>query len=213
MTREQEAYFKTFPTAPRKGERRKLEILQAAVHSLAKEGFAGSTFDHVAKTLGVRRSHIAYYFKDREDLLEAVVKYVATVAQTVTLETVEIAKTAEDKIMAISDGAFIWARKYPEQAKVVLLFYYLCTYEKRFQKLQAHIREAGHQRIRALLATFAKGSEPELDELAKALQGVMTGLVVEQCTVGPGLPGMDFQRLSRQACMGLLGTPRIKSSQ
>jgi len=56
---------------PSKFERRREEIVQAAVASLNEHGIRGMTFGHVAADLGVVATTIGYYFRHKEDLAVA----------------------------------------------------------------------------------------------------------------------------------------------
>lgn len=201
MNREENAYFAQFPSQPRKGDHRKLEILRAAIACVAQSGYDGATLKAVAEHLGTRRSHIVYYFKDRDELLVGALQLVAVVAQSITVSCVSEAKTPLEKIVAISDGAFLWAKEYPDQAKFMLLFYYLCTYEETFRKIHFRIRETGFQRVRELLQSILPEGTPELglDGLAKSLQVLMMGFLIEQLTTGASDSGKAGE-LCRKAC-------------
>lgn len=194
-------FFESFPSQPRKGDLRRLEIIETTIHCIAREGFAGSTFDHVAKHLKTRRSHIAYYFKDREELLMAALQFTTVVAQKVTIECVAKAKTPIEQILAVGEGAFEWAETNPKQAKFLILFYSMCTYNKTFLELHTRIREAGSKRLRALLADVLpeKIGELGLDGLAHVLQGLVTGMFVAHMTTTT-MGKSEFRELTRTAC-------------
>src|ERR1041385_198229 len=47
-------------------------ILQAAVREVAREGVAGARTDAIARSAGVNKALLYYYFKDKEALYQAV---------------------------------------------------------------------------------------------------------------------------------------------
>jgi len=60
----------------RKGERRSLEILEAAMRCLGRDGYAATSLQRVADEAGVSKRNVIYYYGSREQLFEAVVHHV-----------------------------------------------------------------------------------------------------------------------------------------
>lgn len=199
MDSSQSIFFESFPLQPRKGDLRKFAILEAVISCVARDGAVGATPAHIANHLKIRRSHVIYYFKDTQALVRGAFQLVTAVAQKTTIEAVKTAETPLDKILAISDGAFNWADKYPDQVKFLLFFYYLCTHDPHFAKLNAQIRETGFQRTKALLETAFAGHKTPLkyEDLAKMLQAIPTGLIIEQFSTG----GASGRAACRMACL------------
>src|SRR4051812_7506620 len=113
-------YAQTFNMQPRKGDLRKFAIIQAAVHCLAEDAMEGGVFDRIGKRLKIRRTLVAYYFKSKDDLLEAAVQYIITTAQQLTIARVQVEKTPEGRLRAMWEAAFDWSEKHPEQARVLM---------------------------------------------------------------------------------------------
>ena len=77
-------------------------ILEAALGLLAQSGAHELTQPRVAKTAGVRQSHLTYYFPTRADLLQAVAHYsieklLGQLAQRPGALPLEMASAAADK--------------------------------------------------------------------------------------------------------------------
>src|SRR6185437_15664202 len=53
-------------------EQSRADILQAAVREFAREGVAGARTDAIARSAGVNKALLYYYFKDKEGLYQAV---------------------------------------------------------------------------------------------------------------------------------------------
>jgi TetR/AcrR family transcriptional regulator, transcriptional repressor of bet genes len=196
-------FHQLFEAKPSKGDLKRLEIIKAAVKSIARDGFEGGTFESIAKSLKTRRSHVAYYYKDRNQLLTAVIEYIIATAQEITIELIRSQSTPLEQILAMSDAVFVWAKKYPEQARILVFFYYTCSSEPRFKKLNTQIREAGVDRIKSLLGMVLK-EHPQalgrlsLEESAKALQSIMTGLAID--FVSTEKSTLDLQDLAQKSC-------------
>jgi AcrR family transcriptional regulator len=52
-----------------KGEQRRLEILDAALEVLSREGYARTSLGEIGRAIGIETNHIVYYFGSREALL------------------------------------------------------------------------------------------------------------------------------------------------
>jgi DNA-binding transcriptional regulator YbjK len=61
-----------------RGERRRTEILEAALRLIGREGRSGLAHRAVAKEAGVPLGATTYYFESREDLLAQTLEHVAT---------------------------------------------------------------------------------------------------------------------------------------
>jgi AcrR family transcriptional regulator len=68
--------LKHIPTgATEKGRGRAQEIVEAARHLLAADGYAGLSMRKVAGAVGISLSNVQHYYPDRDALLEAVLLY------------------------------------------------------------------------------------------------------------------------------------------
>lgn len=193
-----------------KGDRRRLQIVDAAVTCIAKFGLEGAIFDRVAESLDIQRSHVAYYFKTREDLLYYSVQYVIAEAQRITLECVESTLDPLERILGIAKGAFTWAQVNPDQARLLLLFYFYSYKEKRLKHLQNQIRSEGLRRIQALLASMPSLAEKNCDLIARSAQAIITSFLIDHIT------GVEFQDdpliLTERALISLVSEkPTVKT--
>jgi TetR/AcrR family transcriptional regulator len=87
-----------------KAERRRAAILDAAEALFAERGFAAARLEDVAERVGIRRASLVYYFKDKQELYDAVLESVvgglydviepALTARAPLLERIETAVSA-----------------------------------------------------------------------------------------------------------------------
>ena len=174
-------YFQVFDVKPGKSEKRKLEILEAAIDCMAKIGFERTTFDLIGKQVGMHRAHVNYYFTSRDELIRAAVRYAVAIGQQITISHVQKAKGWKGQLKAVVEGPFEWLARYPKHAVVMVAFYQLCTYDPDYSALQGTIRAGGEARILACferLMEDGKLNHQQAVELSRAIQAVMTGNIL-----------------------------------
>jgi AcrR family transcriptional regulator len=76
------------------------QILQAAKQLFTVHGFAKVTMDDVAKAVGKGRSSLYYYYKNRDEILDAVVNMEINATLSTLEKAVDQAGTAEAKFAA-----------------------------------------------------------------------------------------------------------------
>ena len=176
-------YALLFERKPDKGERAKAEIIDATVRLLATRGFHETSFETIAKEIGVGRSHVAYHFADLEELLAAAIRLITLTAQSITVEELKKGDEGwESLVTGYVSGAFYWIQRNPAHFSLLMLFYHLSTIHPRFRKLHTEIRAAGRKRIHDVLLRSEIGAAlgPEgCAEAAALIQGQITGTLVE----------------------------------
>jgi AcrR family transcriptional regulator len=173
-----------FEIKPRKGDLKKMEIIQAAIECIANIGFEKTTYESIAQKLGTRRAHIKYYFNGKHEIFEACIKYIVANYHKILLDHIEKANTPKEMLMNYVEGPFIWARENPQQLSAMLLLYYFCTIRPNYRLMHHEIREKGAERIRYILAEKLKKhytAEKALF-LSKAIQNIMSGSILDAST-------------------------------
>ncbi len=175
--------FQLFQTSSSKGDLKKIQIIQSAIRCIASEGIENASYENIGRPLKLTRSHVAYYFKSKDDILLKAIEYVIAKGQALTVERVQNAKTTEDRLVAMVQATFDWAASDQEGFSVYMLFLYYCIINKDYRDLQSKIRSTGANRIQAMLENDPQVSKSrgtkELRELAKALQDLITGAAVD----------------------------------
>lgn len=169
----------------RKGDRKKKEIIEAAIDCLASEGIENTTFEAIAQRIDTRRAHVAYHYKDKNMIFEAAVNYIlATYAHTLQsyLELAE--EKNKDPLEYYIRGAFDWAKSNPSHVSVFLLFYYLSTFQRHYLELNSRIRRDGKERILYLLTVKMdlEMNKTELKNLSNIIQSILSAKMVELFT-------------------------------
>ena len=178
-------YSRLFESKPRKGDLRKMEIVQTAIRSIATVGIENTTLDSIGAELGVRRSHIAYYFKRKEELIETAVKLITLTAQDITIQRLQKAENPREQIAAQVRAVFEWGEKHPQHLSVFALMYYYGTFDESYRKLHSEIREAGRARLRLLLQAAQpkrKLTANGWDALTLSIQNLVFGSLLFHAT-------------------------------
>ncbi len=172
-----------FDLKPRKGDLKKVEIIQATISCLAVEGLEKTTFDAIAKRINTRRAHVAYHFTDKKDIFKACVTYIIANYQRISMENLEEEKDGE-LILSYIEAVFIWAKKYPDQVSVMLLLYYFCSFDSEFKDIHHRIRGEGHIRMMKILKkSYAhRLGENDIMTLSKSLQNLTSASIIDAYT-------------------------------
>ena len=144
--REAKLYRQTVPTALKKGELRKLEIIQATIRCLHERGLDATNYETIGQLCGMQRPHVAYHFPRKEALVEAAIRYVYSAGQEVVVETMKRAP-AGGLLLAYVRGSFAWVADEPAYGSVVALLGYLSTREPAFREMSREFRRIGPRQI------------------------------------------------------------------
>ena len=148
---------------PRTQETRLAQLLGAAIDLLGEKGIDEVTFESVGKRAKMARSHVVYYFKNREELIESAIRFVAHSAQRhIAADLLEVGQSSE-LLENYFQANFNWLTKHPKHAAVMLLLYYESAFKKSRRKFHTEIREIGRKRIDAILRL-----DPRLEDLPAA---------------------------------------------
>lgn len=144
------------PTNKKKLEDRKLELIEVAIKLIGTIALTDLSLETVGKKCGMRRSHVAYYFKDIDELVQASILHVITYSQKVVTEFLAEANDADEKIRALVFGYGETFLKKPTYGRVFALLNFYGTYQPVYKKICTEITDVAEQRIAAILAARMK---------------------------------------------------------
>ncbi|MDD7936888.1 helix-turn-helix domain containing protein [Actinomycetospora lutea] len=147
---------------------RRAEIVEAALALIREAGLASFTQPRVAARLGLRQSHLTYYFPTRDDLFTAVARE-AVRQRLAALEPLRDAAAA-DKV-AVLAGVLV----APEQTRVLLALTQSADHDAAVAACMVELGAGIAPLAASLLAAF--GAEPTPTAL-DAVQAASTGLAV-----------------------------------
>lgn len=190
--------------APRKGDLQKARLIQAAIEAIAKDGIENASYDNIGKELGMRRSHVAYYFKDKDQLLMTVMRYIVGNNQRLAVERLAQASTSRERLLAISSAAFEWARSYPDQVAVYMTFYVSCAVKPEFREYFSEFRTLALDRLVLLIQEDVKVKPSEAIEIANTIRGLILGSIFEYFASGQIRSSADMVKLEGRVAKSLI---------
>jgi betaine-aldehyde dehydrogenase len=161
-----------------KGERRKREIIEATIDSIARDGLHRTTFDSIGRRLGVHRAQVAYHFPDLDALILTTLQFVSSISQGMAGERVAAAATPELKLEAYIRAPFEWLTQYPRHASTRVALYQLAVTDKAYRAFHTETRVAGAKRAEQFFADFPGISPARARDLARGVQLLITGAFV-----------------------------------
>lgn len=188
-----------------------MQIIEATVNCLAVQGIETTSLEAVGKASGIARSHIIYYFKNKEELFDAAFKYVIANAQDLFVQMMESKSDPVELLEAYVDSVFLWIEKYENHARVMLLFYHCATSVPAYRKLHTELRLAARHRIVAILQQLLspkKKSAAQIEECALSIHCLLTGYGVEFLTTNSKIP---LTKIKERALAGVMNLAQQKS--
>lgn len=194
---EHELLSELFEFKARKGDFKKREIILATIDCIAELGVEHTTYEAIAQKVNTRRAHVAYYFKDKKQLIVACVRYIVGNYQQMLLESLKNAKGSQGLLVGYLEGPFHWAKKNPAQLSVMLLFYYLCLVRPELKKLHEKIRAGGVERIQFILVNHMNIPTKDAQIMAKMIQNMISGYIIDAVTTTGRSLDLAFEDLKK----------------
>lgn len=153
---------------------RRRELMKAALEVLETQGVAGATLEKVAEKAGASKGIVLHYFKNKQQLFEAAMRYGNAELRDDVVRRMRNAKTPADRLWAIIAGNFSQQFFRPELCQTWLALCAEVPRDPQFRRLQTVI----HARMHSNLVTALKHLMPidEVPEFALALSALIDGL-------------------------------------
>ena len=174
------------PQELRKGDLRKLQIIEATISCLAKKGWAETNYESVGQFSGMKRPHVAYHYPKWELLIEATLKYAYNVGQTIVADYLRDADTPTAQLRAYIEGTFQWLTINPSHASVATLQWHLATFDKKYRKVSTELKRLGTERVYTILGGRKLSSGSTRWKAALAIHGILVGRCLEFITTDLG---------------------------
>ena len=160
-----ELLWKLYAVTPSPYERKKLEIIEAAIKVFARDGFEKNTFCNVAEKCKISRTLIHYYFESREELFEKTITYIRHHWQNFVIEEIKKSKgSAREEFRRYIFSTLDWTQRYPTYYRVQVLFYSMASRNKKMRELNTKIVETGLGRVVAMVELGVLRNEWNVDD-------------------------------------------------
>jgi TetR/AcrR family transcriptional regulator len=103
-----------------KGQRTRRQILDAAERIFAERGYAAARLEDVAAAVGIRRASIVYYFKDKQELYEAMEVLIYDALVAATEARLAGARSAREKLVRLIDAWLDFMTNRPNVPRLIL---------------------------------------------------------------------------------------------
>jgi AcrR family transcriptional regulator len=196
-----------FAKKPTKSQRRKIEILDATIRFLAKNGIDSLRYADVAEACGVSRNLIQHYFPTLEDLAVSALQAIRARFQRLAVEAIGRETSSVRMLGAYLDSTYDWVKNCPTEAKAWLLFYHYCGIKRVYRDLNTFLVRQGTQRIAALIdagirASEFRGGEDSLVR-AKLIQNILTGDLLTTLTEEADALQKTVRESTARVCMAI----------
>ncbi|MCB0417556.1 MAG: TetR/AcrR family transcriptional regulator [Bdellovibrionales bacterium] len=167
--------FRVLDLRPSKGDRKKLEIIHAAVDIVGTGKLP--TTEAIAKKLKISTSHVVYYFKDKDELLLQMIRYVIYLVQRKVVAGLEDNSPWNSQLKHFLTATLDWAYEHPGHLIVHYYWFFRAGKSAKYRALHTEFRSFGLKRITAILMQQFPHEEAEVR--ARVIQEFLTGLLVE----------------------------------
>lgn len=214
MSQNERLFGSIFPERLSKGDRKKLEIVEAAVRVFAKDGAEALTYDRLGTELETTRSHIRYHFQDRQDIVVGVIRYMMSLGHEFTFENLRKAESPIERISAYLDGYYDFFVKNPQYGPIMLHFYYLSGYAGDLRDLQSQVRQQAFERIEELLLQAyieaGKRKPQDLETIVDQVQRLILGGLILSLSTGDILSKSEAQKVKARVLQTIMTLSRLK---
>jgi AcrR family transcriptional regulator len=187
--RRKESLFRQIaPSELKKGELRKLEIVEAAIDCLSRYGWIRTNYETVGQACNMKRPHVAYHFPQWDNLISASLKYVYATGQAIVSDYLREAEGPKDQLQAYIEGTFHWLHSHPKHAAAVSLLWHLASFDKKYRKISTEMKKVGVDRLDAILnPTGALDKKRDRWKTSLSIHGLIVGRCVEVLSADMGL--------------------------
>src|SRR4051794_26044838 len=107
-------------TQPERRERSRTALLGAAARGISRNGYANLNLEQVARDAGYTRGALYHQFKDKDDLVLAVLEWVDQSWQAEVAPAVAAASSPADALLAMARGHAVFCRRGVARFEIAL---------------------------------------------------------------------------------------------
>ena len=158
---------------------RRRQLIEATVEAIADVGFHATTILEIAGRAGVSAGLVAFYFRDKNGLLEATLRWLAVQISTSLVALQHRATTPRQRIQAVIDATLGPTQFDRRTASVWLAFWGQVPVNPRFARIQRIYERRMLSNLRSGLRghpVLARLERAEVARLAEAIAAMIDGL-------------------------------------
>lgn len=189
---------------------RRRDMQRAAFDILAEEGFHGLTLAKVAERLGMSRGLLHHYFKDKDELLEAAVRFGNRLISEDIAGKLRVCRTPRERLTVIFGGNFGDTIYTASRAQYWVSYCAHATFSKRFGRLLRVQNARMHSNLMHELRQLTDAESART--IAEALSMLMDGMWVRMGVTGSGPDKRAACEMVNRTLAALLEAVPVKPS-
>lgn len=159
-------------------EIRRNDLIRAAYQVFMEYGLSGVTVSRIGERVGMSHGIVNYYFKNKDDLLHAVMRHAFRQISNEAIERLKRVTTPRERIDAIIRANFAADVFCQETAAAWLSFYAHAHQNKQFARLQTLYYRRLHSDLKHALKQLIAPQEAE--KVAKGISVMIDGMWVRR---------------------------------
>lgn len=153
---------------------RRKQLIEATIDTLADEGFAATTLAEIGSRARVSPGLIAHYFSDKDGLLEATLRNLATRLGRGVSQRLRDARNPRERVQAVIDATLAPEEFEPRTCSVWLAFWGQVIHSERLRRVQRVYQKRMLSNFRHALRQIVPGADAE--RIAIGLAAMIDGL-------------------------------------
>jgi len=167
--RRTEKSLKTSAGTTLKGQATRNRLVTEAIYVFSKQGYNNGSLQEIAKRCGLTQPALFHYFSGKKELIVAALERLIIDSFTVIDALIKPEDSARKRLENHFYGNLKWGFEYPEQAQLMILVYYLASFDKDFTKLYRPLLLRGRERVAVYLYAAQREHLLKKDEDVPAL--------------------------------------------
>lgn len=165
-----------------KGEETKAKIVAAAIRLFAKNGYADTSLEAVARACRLSQGAFFYHFRSKAELISEILTTITRHNREKVMSLAQKNDDARTRLDHHFEGNLRWAMDAPQEAQVILFLYYLACTHTEFRRTYQAVRATAVERIEECLYAAKRegllGEGIEIASTAKLLHDCLVGMFV-----------------------------------
>ena len=153
---------------------RRQQLIEATIDTLAEEGFVATTLAEIGSRARVSPGLISHYFSDKDGLLEATLRNLATRLGRGVSQRLGAARTPRERVQAVIDATLAPEEFEPRTCSVWLAFWGQVIHSERLRRVQRIYQRRMLSNLTHALRRLVPDSEAE--RIAIGLAAMIDGL-------------------------------------
>jgi AcrR family transcriptional regulator len=163
------------------------KIVSSAIELFSQHGFDATTFQMIAKKARVSATTPLYYFKTKSGLISAALESIMAHNSNLVGQSILPTDNAHVRLRKHFKSNLDWAKKYPEEAQIILMLYYLACFDEDWSKIYLQVLTAARKKILELILAGQRErvfrTDVDAAQIAEILHDNLLGAIVNAITV------------------------------